>query len=228
MPTCCSERYGRRVNLYRDDQGELLPLDRLLDGQPLGTHLYVCGPAPMIDWVRGTAADAGWPAETVHFEHFSAPQPGAPFDVTLAAVGQDDPCRRAGEPARGDRGGRRRPALSLPRRRLRPVRDQCRVQRRHVPAQRPLAVGRRPQLRAQDHALRVALRRAVAGPGTVRDHAPWASTSAPRRFRDDFTFRNSPEHIRRFPFPFHEDSYMYAVNIEPHVPGADGQRARTT
>ena len=45
-------------------------------------------------------------------------------------------------------------------------------------------------------------------------------------FRDDFTFRNSPEHIRRFPFPFHEDSYMYAVNIEPHVAGAEGQRAR--
>ena len=41
-------------------------------------------------------------------------------------------------------------------------------------------------------------------------------------FRDDFTFRNSPEHIRRFPFPFHEDSYMYAVNIEPHVPGPAG------
>ena len=41
-------------------------------------------------------------------------------------------------------------------------------------------------------------------------------------FRDDFTFRNSPEHIRRFPFPFHEDAYMYAVNIEPHVLGPKG------
>ena len=41
-------------------------------------------------------------------------------------------------------------------------------------------------------------------------------------FRDDFTFRNSPEHIRRFPFPFNEDSYMYAVNIEPHVVGPKG------
>jgi hypothetical protein len=38
-------------------------------------------------------------------------------------------------------------------------------------------------------------------------------------FRDDFTFRNSAAAIRRFPFPFHEDRYMYAVNIEPHVPG---------
>lgn len=41
-------------------------------------------------------------------------------------------------------------------------------------------------------------------------------------FRDDFTFRNSPEAVRRFPFPFHEDKYMYAVNIEPHVAGPKG------
>ncbi|MBA3236581.1 MAG: DUF3445 domain-containing protein [Chloroflexi bacterium] len=41
-------------------------------------------------------------------------------------------------------------------------------------------------------------------------------------FRDDFTFRNSPAGIRRFPFPFHEDRYMYAVNIEPHTPGQVG------
>jgi dimethylamine monooxygenase subunit A len=39
-------------------------------------------------------------------------------------------------------------------------------------------------------------------------------------FRDDFSFRNSPEQVRRFPFPFHEDGYMYSVNIEPHVKGA--------
>jgi hypothetical protein len=41
-------------------------------------------------------------------------------------------------------------------------------------------------------------------------------------FRDDFTFRNSPAAIRRFPFPFDRDDYMYAVNIEPHVPGRPG------
>jgi dimethylamine monooxygenase subunit A len=41
-------------------------------------------------------------------------------------------------------------------------------------------------------------------------------------FRDDFTFKNSPAAIRRFPFPFHEDSYMYSVNMEPHVKGAAG------
>jgi hypothetical protein len=38
-------------------------------------------------------------------------------------------------------------------------------------------------------------------------------------FRDDFRYGNSDEAILRFPFPFAEDSYMYSVNIEPHVRG---------
>jgi len=37
-------------------------------------------------------------------------------------------------------------------------------------------------------------------------------------FRDDYSFSNSPEAIKRFPFPFDKDSYMYAVNMEPHTP----------
>ena len=41
-------------------------------------------------------------------------------------------------------------------------------------------------------------------------------------FRDDFTFSNSPAAIRRFPFPFVEDKYMYSVNIEPHELGPKG------
>jgi hypothetical protein len=41
-------------------------------------------------------------------------------------------------------------------------------------------------------------------------------------YRGDFTFANSPAAIRHFPFPFHEDKYMYAVNIEPHTPGRQG------
>jgi hypothetical protein len=41
-------------------------------------------------------------------------------------------------------------------------------------------------------------------------------------FRDDYTYRNSPEAIKRFPFPFAEDTYMYSVNIEPHIKGATG------
>src|SRR3984893_12474096 len=41
-------------------------------------------------------------------------------------------------------------------------------------------------------------------------------------FRDDFSYRTTPEAIRRFPLPFPEDSYMYSVNIEPHLPGPVG------
>ena len=44
-------------------------------------------------------------------------------------------------------------------------------------------------------------------------------------FRDDYTFRNSPETIRRFPFPFNEDKYMYSVNMEPHVPAGPAGHA---
>lgn len=41
-------------------------------------------------------------------------------------------------------------------------------------------------------------------------------------FRDDYTYSNSPLGIKRFPFPFAEDEYMYSVNIEPHGKGKEG------
>ena len=41
-------------------------------------------------------------------------------------------------------------------------------------------------------------------------------------FRGDYSFRNSPWAIKRFPFPFHEDSYMYSVNMEQHRGGPAG------
>ena len=44
-------------------------------------------------------------------------------------------------------------------------------------------------------------------------------------FRDDYTFRNSPETVRRFPLPFIEDKYMYSVNMEPHVPAGPAGHA---
>ena len=41
-------------------------------------------------------------------------------------------------------------------------------------------------------------------------------------FRDDYTYKNSAEAIKRFPFPFPEDQYMYSVNIEQHPGGPKG------
>ena len=78
------ERYGDRVTIYCDDRDERIPLQRLLDDQPLGTHLYVCGPAPMMDWVLGTARASGWPDQNLHHERFLAPASGTPYEVVLA------------------------------------------------------------------------------------------------------------------------------------------------
>ncbi len=72
------------VHIYYDDDKNFIDLENLLDGQPLGTHIYVCGPKGMIDWVRGKTAELGWPLESVHYEEFLAPQPGKPFEVKLS------------------------------------------------------------------------------------------------------------------------------------------------
>lgn len=80
--------YGERVKVYYQDKGEFIPLERVLGEQPLGTHMYVCGPKPMIDWALKTAKLEGWPDENLHSEQFSAPLPGKPFEVHLAKSGR--------------------------------------------------------------------------------------------------------------------------------------------
>lgn len=81
------QKIGSRLNLYLDDTGEKIDLHSLLSRQPIGTHLYVCGPSPMIDWVLKTADELGWPSPHVHYEHFAKAPPGRPFSVELATSG---------------------------------------------------------------------------------------------------------------------------------------------
>ncbi|MGB0844455.1 MAG: PDR/VanB family oxidoreductase [Alphaproteobacteria bacterium] len=76
-------KYPNKVHIYYDDQNQSIALEDLIDGQSLGTHIYVCGPGGMIDWVHATCASAGWPNVHVHSEVFAAPQPGKPFQVRL-------------------------------------------------------------------------------------------------------------------------------------------------
>lgn len=78
-----SSKHPANVHVYHDSKGEAIDLANLLDGQPLGTHAYVCGPAGMIKWVHDTAIEHGWPEDNVHSEEFLAPQPGKPFQVRL-------------------------------------------------------------------------------------------------------------------------------------------------
>jgi ferredoxin len=60
-----------------------------LADRPIGTHVYVCGPAPLIDFVERTAEELGWPADRVHAERFSVADldPGEPFTAGLARSG---------------------------------------------------------------------------------------------------------------------------------------------
>lgn len=66
---------------------ELLPA---LTDQPLGAHLYVCGPSGFMDQVIAAAKDAGWPESRIHLERFGidALDPGEPFEVTLTSSGE--------------------------------------------------------------------------------------------------------------------------------------------
>jgi ferredoxin-NADP reductase len=78
------EREGDRVRMYYDSESNAIDFEGLLSNQPLGTHVYVCGPAGMIDRVIGTSKACGWPDSHVHWEQFSAPPLGDAFEVFLA------------------------------------------------------------------------------------------------------------------------------------------------
>lgn len=79
-----SARYGGRVHVYHSDRGERIPLDDMLRHQPLGTHLYICGPDRLIEHTVALARDQGWPDQCVHHERFLAPATGSPYQVKLA------------------------------------------------------------------------------------------------------------------------------------------------
>jgi ferredoxin-NADP reductase len=73
-----------RVHLYLDALGQRPDYADLLADQPLGTHLYVCGPTPMIDAALAAGRSLGWPASHLHSEQFLAPAAGEVFTVEAA------------------------------------------------------------------------------------------------------------------------------------------------
>ncbi len=72
-----------QIHVHISDEGNRMDLGAILSGQPLGTHVYTCGPEGLIAAVDETAARLGWPKGALHSEAFLAPPPGAPFTVTL-------------------------------------------------------------------------------------------------------------------------------------------------
>ena len=59
----------------------------LLSNRRPRMHVYVCGPAPMLDAARRIASELGWPETTVHFEYFKNTHvidDSSSFEVALA------------------------------------------------------------------------------------------------------------------------------------------------
>jgi dimethylamine monooxygenase subunit B len=78
-------RYGEhRVKIYCDAEKLFIPTKAILASQALGTHLYVCGPAGMIDAVLAQGTALGWPRQNMHSERFLAPPTGKPFKAVLS------------------------------------------------------------------------------------------------------------------------------------------------
>ncbi|MFW6775849.1 PDR/VanB family oxidoreductase [Nocardioides sp. CPCC 205120] len=76
---------GDRVTVVEGRAALAAHLPGVLADQPLGTHLYTCGPAAFMDTVVATARGLGWPPSRIHLEHFGldALDPGDPFTVTV-------------------------------------------------------------------------------------------------------------------------------------------------
>lgn len=56
----------------------------ILERQPIGTHVYTCGPGVLIEEVVRAAEHLGWPAVAVHHESFGDHTGGEPFTAVLA------------------------------------------------------------------------------------------------------------------------------------------------
>ena len=87
--------FADKVRIYFDDEPSAsFNLEEVLD-HPIGdAHVYVCGPASLIESVIKTAKEKGWPEDALHFERFrqdAAAKPDVadfPFEVKIHRTGK--------------------------------------------------------------------------------------------------------------------------------------------
>jgi ferredoxin-NADP reductase len=84
------EIYGAKVAVHPQDTHGLLPLPTLLGTPTPDTHVYCCGPEPLLDAVESMCA--GWPAGALHIERFAPKEVGerivaGPFEVEIVSSG---------------------------------------------------------------------------------------------------------------------------------------------
>lgn len=82
-----SRRFGDNVIVRYTSQSGRQDFGTILSKRPLGSHLYICGPAAMIADVRSTGWALGWSNSHVHYEQFVEQKTGRAFDLKLARSG---------------------------------------------------------------------------------------------------------------------------------------------
>jgi ferredoxin-NADP reductase len=75
------------VTLYDSRAGTRMDLRKILEAQPLGTHVSVCGPRSMVASVMAVAHELDWPNSHIHFEEFVEQTVGEAFEATLNRSG---------------------------------------------------------------------------------------------------------------------------------------------
>ena len=83
---------AKQIHLHFDDEqsGKFLNIKPIVDAAPAGSHMYCCGPAPMMGGFE--AALASRPKEFMHVEYFSAKEEaslGGGYVVQLAKSGKE-------------------------------------------------------------------------------------------------------------------------------------------
>lgn len=81
--------HASRCYSYIDSEGKRLDLEALISSQPKETHIYVCGPKPLIDAVIDCCNRNRFRDSYIHFEQFATeiPADGEAFTVVLAKSG---------------------------------------------------------------------------------------------------------------------------------------------
>jgi dimethylamine monooxygenase subunit B len=83
-----SPRVARFVRVYCEDTDGRIEFTSVFSNQPLGTHVYVCGPKAMLEAALSAAHSCGWPDSHIHFELFEQQTSGEPFEVVFTRSGK--------------------------------------------------------------------------------------------------------------------------------------------
>jgi vanillate O-demethylase ferredoxin subunit len=79
------------LSVHYDSDDTRLEIAAALGDLPADSHIYVCGPAGMIDAVKVAALAKGVPSDRIHYELFKAELPSSPdkaFEVELKSTGR--------------------------------------------------------------------------------------------------------------------------------------------